>query len=72
MDCQLIMGVFSYMYYTTFIKVFYVTLIFTNFKMYEPITVDMLLGSIVDGLNPNDQLELYHSLHDYLKGQGII
>ena len=54
------MGMFSYMYYTTFIKT------------YETLTATNLLQMIVDGLGPEDQLELHKNLREYLIGQALL
>lgn len=60
MDCQFIMGLFSFMYYTTFIKT------------YEAVTASTILQSVVDGLGPKEQVELFGLMHDYLLNQGLI
>ncbi|KAH8929406.1 hypothetical protein BT69DRAFT_1307084 [Atractiella rhizophila] len=58
MDCQFLMGLFSYVYYSSLVRVQYVS-------------VGSVLGTIINGLSTEDQLELYHDLQKYLKGQGI-
>lgn len=59
MDCQIIMGTFSYMYISSFI--------------HKPqITVANLLYSAVNGLSIDAQLELYRSLEAYLVEHGIL
>lgn len=60
MDCQLLMGMFSHMYYTTFIKT------------YEAVSVSGLLQMAVDGLSPEEQLHLYEDLRSYLIGQALL
>lgn len=48
------------MYYTTFVK--------TS----QTITVAYVLQQAVDGLPASAQLELYHSLQEYLRGQALL
>ena len=57
MDCQLIMALFSNMYYQSFIAI------------PKSITVEHLLYEAVVLLNTTQQLELYHALGEYLLGQ---
>ncbi|KAI9225958.1 MAG: phosphatidate cytidylyltransferase [Piptocephalis tieghemiana] len=59
MDCQFLMGVFSYMYYQTFIKTY-------------TLDVGTVLHTIVRGLSSEDQLELYRDLGVYLEGQELL
>jgi len=59
MDCQFIMGAFSYMYYQSFIKVY-------------KVGVDAVLNTAVTKLSPDQQLALYQDLRTYLVGQNII
>jgi len=58
MDCQFLMGVFVYVYYTSFIREHHVT-------------VGSVLQTIVSGLTIEEQLELIDDLKHYLRGQGI-
>ncbi|KAI3653923.1 hypothetical protein MP228_001870 [Amoeboaphelidium protococcarum] len=55
MDCQFIMGIFTFMYYTSFIK------------EYDTVTVASILSMAVHGLNRTDLIELYHDLGEYVK-----
>ncbi|RUO96027.1 hypothetical protein BC936DRAFT_142750 [Jimgerdemannia flammicorona] len=57
MDCQFLMGLFSYMYYQSFIKTYNVS-------------VGAILANIVNNLSPDDQRELLDRLQRYLVGQG--
>lgn len=59
MDCQLMMGLFSYMYYQSFIGG-------------GDVTVGEVLHQAIALLSPAQQVELYHSLGDYLQGQNLI
>lgn len=58
MDCQFLMGVFVYVYYSSFIREHHVT-------------VGSILQTIVSGLTIEEQLELVGDLKHYLRGQGI-
>ncbi|KAN0129279.1 Cytidylyltransferase family domain containing protein [Lactarius tabidus] len=58
MDCQFLMGVFVYVYYTSFIRE-------------NHVTVGSVLQTIVSGLTIEEQLELIDDLKHYLRGQGI-
>ncbi|KAL6300493.1 cytidylyltransferase family-domain-containing protein [Sparassis latifolia] len=58
MDCQFLMGVFTYVYYSSLIREHHVT-------------VGSLLQMIVSGLTVSEQLELMGDLKKYLDGQGI-
>lgn len=60
MDCQLLMGMFSYIYYSSFIKT------------YQEMSVSNVLQTIVEGLQPSDQMELYSHLHEYLVNQALL
>jgi len=58
MDCQFLMGVFTYVYYSSLIRV-------------NGVTVGGVLQLIVSGLTVDEQLELIHDLTKYLQSQGI-
>ncbi|OCH93762.1 hypothetical protein OBBRIDRAFT_789959 [Obba rivulosa] len=58
MDCQFLMGVFTYVYYSSLIRQHHVS-------------VGELLQQIVSGLTVEQQLELISDLKRYLEGQGI-
>lgn len=60
MDCQFIMGLFSYMYYQAFIAV------------HNRATVGAVLEMAVTSLRPNEQIEVLQGLAHYLVGQGIV
>jgi len=60
MDCQFIMGFFSNMYYSSFIA--------TN----QRVTVGGILLSVIEGLNPEEQIEVVKGLQKYLVGQGLV
>ncbi|KAF4125456.1 phosphatidate cytidylyltransferase, partial [Geosmithia morbida] len=59
MDCQFIMGFFAYVYYHSFIA-----------------TYQLKLGSVletaINGLSPDDQIELVKGMGRYLANQGIV
>lgn len=57
-DCQFIMGLFSYVYYSSIIREHHVT-------------VGSVLQTVVTHLTTDDQAELYRELTRYLQGQGI-
>ena len=57
-DCQFIMGLFSYVYYSSIIREHHVT-------------VGSVLQTVVTHLTVEDQAELYRELTRYLQGQGI-
>ena len=59
MDCQFIMGLFSYMYYQSFIAVY-------------KTSVGGVLETAIMGLTPEEQIELLKRLGWYLQGQGIV
>ncbi|KAF9465042.1 cytidylyltransferase family-domain-containing protein [Collybia nuda] len=59
MDCQFLMGVFTYVYYSSLIREHHVT-------------VGSILQTIVSGLTVDEQLELVADLKRYLSGQGIM
>ncbi|KIM69750.1 hypothetical protein SCLCIDRAFT_19537 [Scleroderma citrinum Foug A] len=58
MDCQFLMGVFTYVYYSSFIRE-------------HRVTVGSILQMIVSGLTVEDQMELIRDLKKYMQGQGI-
>ncbi|KXN92449.1 Putative phosphatidate cytidylyltransferase [Leucoagaricus sp. SymC.cos] len=58
MDCQFLMGVFTYVYYSSLIREHHVT-------------VGSILQTIVSGLTVEEQLELIADLRRYLGKQGI-
>jgi len=58
MDCQFLMGVFTYVYYSSLIREHHVT-------------VGGILQTIVSGLTVEEQLELIADLRRYLEKQGI-
>ncbi|KAI0929919.1 hypothetical protein AcW1_008740 [Taiwanofungus camphoratus] len=58
MDCQFLMGVYTYVYYSSLIRQHHVS-------------VGSLLQMIVSGLTPSEQLELMADLKRYMEGQGI-
>ncbi|KAF8630638.1 hypothetical protein AX15_002789 [Amanita polypyramis BW_CC] len=58
MDCQFLMGVFTYVYYSSLIREHHVT-------------VGSILQTIVSGLTLDEQLELLADLKKYLSGQGV-
>jgi phosphatidate cytidylyltransferase len=58
MDCQFLMGVFTYVYYSSLIRETHVT-------------VGSIMQSVVGGLTVDEQLELLRDLTRYLRGQGI-
>ncbi|EIN11924.1 phosphatidate cytidylyltransferase [Punctularia strigosozonata HHB-11173 SS5] len=58
MDCQFLMGVFTYVYYSSLIRE-------------SGVSVGSLLQMIVSGLTVEEQLELMGDLKRYLEGQGI-
>ncbi|PWW72495.1 phosphatidate cytidylyltransferase [Tuber magnatum] len=60
MDCQFIMGFFSYMYYQSFIAV--------NHRA----SVGGILETAITSLSPEEQLEVVERLGRYLVGQGIV
>ncbi|CDK27087.1 unnamed protein product [Kuraishia capsulata CBS 1993] len=59
MDCQFMMGSFSYLYYETFIST-------------HRLTLGSLLQTVVINLNPDEILMLVQSLHSYLNKIGVI
>ncbi|KAH7916504.1 cytidylyltransferase family-domain-containing protein [Hygrophoropsis aurantiaca] len=59
MDCQFLMGVFTYVYYSSLIREHHVT-------------VGSILQMIVSGLTLEEQLELMKDLRRYMQGRGIM
>lgn len=57
-DCQFIMGLFSYVYFSSIIREHHVT-------------IGSVLQTVVTHLTVDDQVELYRELTRYLQGQGI-
>ncbi|UZJ53000.1 hypothetical protein CBS101457_002320 [Exobasidium rhododendri] len=57
-DCQFLMGLFTYVYYTSIIREHHVT-------------VGSVLQTVVTHLTVEDQLELYRELTRFLTGQGV-
>ncbi|CAG8583094.1 4130_t:CDS:2 [Paraglomus occultum] len=64
MDCQFLMGLFSYMYYHSFIK--------TYTYVYIHLSVGGILEKIADSLKPQEQIELFNNLQQYLFEQGLL
>ncbi|KAK4689821.1 phosphatidate cytidylyltransferase, partial [Tremellales sp. Uapishka_1] len=58
MDCQFMMGMFSYVYYSSLIRIQYVT-------------VGTILQTVVTSLSTGEQLELFSDLKRFLEGQGV-
>ncbi|KAF8556372.1 phosphatidate cytidylyltransferase [Imleria badia] len=58
MDCQFLMGVFTYVYYSSLIRE-------------HNVTVGSILQMIVSGLTVEEQLELMRDLKKYMQGRGI-
>ncbi|KAF4447739.1 phosphatidate cytidylyltransferase [Fusarium austroafricanum] len=59
MDCQFIMGFFSYMYFHTFIAI-------------HKVSLGSVLETAITSLNPDEQLELVKGMGHYLRNQGIL
>lgn len=59
MDCQFIMGLFSYMYYHSFIAV-------------HKVSLGGVIEAAITGLTPDEQLELVKGIGKHLLNQGII
>ena len=60
MDCQFIMGLFSYIYFHSFIG--HGTIL----------QVGNVLQTIITKLNPEEQVELFMALQEYLLGQRLL
>ncbi|KAF9268915.1 hypothetical protein L218DRAFT_954343 [Marasmius fiardii PR-910] len=58
MDCQFLMGVFTYVYYSSLIR-------------QHSVSVGSVLQTIVRGLTVDEQLELMADLRRYLEGMGV-
>ncbi|KDQ28130.1 hypothetical protein PLEOSDRAFT_1041752 [Pleurotus ostreatus PC15] len=58
MDCQFLMGIFTYVYYSSLVRVHHVT-------------VGSVLQTIASGLSVQEQIELLRDLRRYLESQGI-
>ncbi|KAF8518725.1 cytidylyltransferase family-domain-containing protein [Gautieria morchelliformis] len=58
MDCQFLMGMFSYVYYSSLIREHHVT-------------VGSVIQTIVSGLTLDEQVELFRDLKRYLDGRGV-
>ncbi|KAA8914798.1 hypothetical protein TRICI_002832 [Trichomonascus ciferrii] len=59
MDCQFLMGFFSYLYYESFVSTHH-------------LSVGTVLQSAIISLEPEDQLQLVHSLVQYLVNKGLL
>ncbi|MCJ1309236.1 hypothetical protein MMC25_002894 [Agyrium rufum] len=60
MDCQFIMGFFAYVYYQSFIA------------QYPTASVGGILETAIQGLDPEDQVEVVRRLVKYLVNQGVV
>lgn len=58
-DCQFLMGLFSYVYFISFIKD-------------VQTSVGQILQFAINGLTNEDQLQLFYSLKTYLEGQDLL
>ncbi|KDQ57460.1 hypothetical protein JAAARDRAFT_130741 [Jaapia argillacea MUCL 33604] len=58
MDCQFLMGIFTYVYYTSLVR-------------QHSLSVGSVLQMIVSGLSRDEQLELLADFRRYLEGQGV-
>lgn len=58
MDCQFMMGLFSYVYYSSLIRI-------------QNVTVGSIMQAVATSLTTAEQLELFADLKRYLDGQGI-
>ncbi|KAL5631382.1 hypothetical protein ACGC1H_007037 [Rhizoctonia solani] len=58
MDCQFLMGMFSYVYLSSVVRI-------------HQVTVGGILQSVVSGLSLEDQITLVRDLLHYLEGQGV-
>jgi phosphatidate cytidylyltransferase len=59
MDCQFIMGFFAYMYYHSFIAVY-------------KTSVGEIISEAINGLTPEEQLDVVRGLGKYLNNQGVV
>ncbi|KAF9429850.1 hypothetical protein BGZ94_009246 [Podila epigama] len=59
MDCQFLMGLFSYMYYQSFIKT-------------SALSVGLVLQTAINHLDGAEQMELFVHMRRYLIGQGLL
>jgi len=59
MDCQFLMGVFSYVYYSALVRE-------------HQVTVGSVLQTVVSNLSPGEQVELFYDLKKYLDGIGAL
>ncbi|KAG8956266.1 hypothetical protein FRC04_004343 [Tulasnella sp. 424] len=59
MDCQFLMGMFAYVYYSSNVRV-------------HRVTVGSVMQTIVSSLSPEDQLRIFNDLKYYLQGLGQI
>jgi phosphatidate cytidylyltransferase len=59
MDCQFIMGFFAYIYYHTFIAVYKANL-------------GTIMETAINGLTPDEQIELVKGMSRYLSNQGTV
>ncbi|EIW65473.1 hypothetical protein TREMEDRAFT_46158 [Tremella mesenterica DSM 1558] len=58
MDCQFLMGLFSYVYYSSLIRI-------------QNVTVGSIMQSVVTSLTAAEQVDLFFDLKRFLEGQGI-
>ncbi|KAH7108240.1 cytidylyltransferase family-domain-containing protein [Auriculariales sp. MPI-PUGE-AT-0066] len=59
MDCQFLMGMFSYVWYSSLVRTMHVT-------------VGSVLQTVVSGLSPQEQVELFNDLKRYLETSGLL
>ena len=67
MDCQLLMGIFAYLYTTSFVL---------QGNAYQSgrsatLSLESILDAIIHNLSPEQQLDLFHSIKTYLQEQQL-
>jgi phosphatidate cytidylyltransferase len=68
MDCQFMMGMFSYVYYSSLIRV---CLLVSPLTQVQHVDIGSVMQTIVTSLEPQEQLELLADLKRFLEGQGL-
>lgn len=70
MDCQFMMGMFSYVYYSSLVRVCRSWVTFADMQI-QHVDIGSIMQTIVTSLEPQEQLELLSDLKRFLEGQGL-
>lgn len=68
MDCQLLMGIFAYLYTASFV---FRSSVYQN-ESSAVVSLEFILDAIIHNLSPEEQLDLFHSIKTYLQEQQLL